>query len=100
MPLRNNAFDDIPSGQPAQTPKRKPVKLINRDTDSPGKRTKTPKRSVSKSKVNVTYSLPKSLRDDMQALSFMSRKSQSEIVTEVMSRHLKKLGLNLPKRAA
>ena len=51
-------------------------------------------------KVNVCYSVDSSVRDDMQSLSFMLRKSQSDIVTEAIKAYVKRQGISLPKRAA
>jgi hypothetical protein len=101
MPLSNNAFGDIPTGKPKVKPQTKPqtvVKTKVNPTESRKIKKRTPKPPVKK--VNVTYSLPKSLRDEMQALSFVTRKSQSEIVSELIEKHLSKVNVDLPKRAA
>jgi predicted transcriptional regulator len=55
---------------------------------------------MAEGKVNVCYCVDESLRDDMQALSFMLRKSQSDIVSEALRTYIKRQGVQLPKRAA
>ena len=101
MPLNNNAFGDIPTGKPRVKPQTKPrtvAKTKVKQTESRTIKKRPPKLAVKK--VNVTYSLPKSLRDEMQALSFVTRKSQREIVTELLEKNLRKFNVDVPKRAA
>lgn len=101
MQLNNNpqpVFADIPNGtdEPAK-PAPKPVAKKKPATKPVAK----PKRTkMAAGKVNVCYSVDSSVRDDMQSLSFMLRKSQSDIVTEAIKAYVKRQGISLPKRAA
>ena len=95
-------FADIPDG--TSKPKPKPTKPIANKPVTKKPSTKTPaklkRKRMAEGKVNVCYCVDESLRDDMQALSFMLRKPQSDIVSEALRSYIKRQGVQLPKRAA
>ena len=95
-------FADIPDG--TGKPKPKPTKPVANKHVNKKPSTKTPaklkRKRMAEGKVNVCYCVDESLRDDMQALSFMLRKSQSDIVSEALRTYIKRQGVQLPKRAA
>ena len=95
-------FADIPDG--TGKPKQKPTKPVANKPVNKKPSTKTPaklkRKRMAEGKVNVCYCVDESLRDDMQALSFMLRKSQSDIVSEALRTYIKRQGVQLPKRAA
>ena len=95
-------FADIPDG--TSKPKPKPTKPIANKPVTKKPSTKTPaklkRKRMAEGKVNVCYCVDESLRDEMQALSFMMRKSQSDIVSEALRTYIKRQGIQLPKRAA
>ena len=95
-------FADIPDG--TGKPKPKPTKPVANKPVNKKPSTKTPaklkRKRKAQGKVNVCYCVDESLRDDMQALSFMLRKPQSDIVSEALRSYIKRQGVQLPKRAA
>ena len=95
-------FADIPDG--TSKPKTKPTKPVANKPVTKKPSTKTPaklkRKRMAEGKVNVCYCVDESLRDEMQALSFMMRKSQSDIVSEALRTYIKRQGIQLPKRAA
>jgi hypothetical protein len=107
VPLPNRpVFDDVrtPANptpkkpentlKPVQTKKEKAVK------PSPSK-VRTPKLAKQKAgKVSCTFHLPKEVRDELQALSFMTATAQNIIVEKAVREAIASSGIKLPKRAA
>ena len=98
LPRPQPVFADIPNGteEPAK-PATKQVAKKKRPTKPAPKQKRS---KMAAGKVNVCYSVDAAIRDDMQSLSFMLRKSQSDIVTEAIKAYIKKQNISLPKRAA
>lgn len=75
---------------PQQTvPQAKPVKRQRR---------KLPRQQAGK--VSCTFHLPESIRNDLQALSFMLNTPQNVLVEQAITQLIKAKGIELPKKAA
>ena len=105
MSLPNNmskdVFDDI--GYSSSMPSRDPIDLDQSKPEPKPQPKKRPAKAAKKQaegKVSCTFYLPESLRDDLQALSFMSRKPQTQIVEDAIRSVIKRKAVDLPKRAA
>ena len=91
----NPVFDDI------QAPNTTPIKVNRQESaDSPKPKRKAKRKHIAANKINVCYCVTESLRDDLQAASFMLRKTQSDIITEAVTYYIKKKNIQLPKRVA
>ena len=109
MPLPNRpVFDDVrtpenPLAKPQGTDNTvKPVKVKKEKAVKPSpSKLRTPKLSKQKAgKVSCTFHLPKELRDELQALSFMTATAQNLIVEKAVREAISSSGIKLPKRAA
>ena len=79
-----------PAIEPQQTvPKAKPIKQQRR---------KLPRQKAGK--VSCTFHLPESIRNDLQALSFMLNTPQNVLVEQAIIKLIKSKGIELPKKAA
>ena len=82
--------DPIPTEfENAEIPKAKPVKRQRR---------KLPRQKAGK--VSCTFHLPESVRNDLQALSFMLNTPQNALVEQAITKLIKSKGIKLPKKAA
>lgn len=79
--------DPLPHDEPAPKPARKP------------KRKARPKKQAA-GKVSCTFHLPESVRNDLQALSFVTKTPQNELVESALKSLIRRKGLELPQRAA
>ena len=100
--MNKEVFDDI--GYGSTLPRSQPVDLDDSAKPEPKKRAaRTPAAKPKKQaegKVSCTFYLPQSLRDDLQALAFMSRQPQTQIVEDAIRSVIKRKSVDLPKRAA
>ena len=100
--MNKEVFDDI--GYGSTLPRSQPVDLDDSAKPEPKKRTtRTPAAKPKKQaegKVSCTFHLPQSLRDDLQALAFMSQQPQTQIVEDAIRSVIKRKSVDLPKRAA
>ena len=100
--MNKEVFDDI--GYGSTLPRSQPVDLDDSAKPEPKKRAaRTPAAKPKKQaegKVSCTFHLPQSLRDDLQALAFMSRQPQTQIVEDAIRSVIKRKSITLPKRAA
>ena len=90
----NPVFDDI------QAPNTTPIKVNRQESADKPKPKKAKRKHIAANKINVCYCVTESLRDDLQAASFMLRKTQSDIITEAVTYYIKKKNIQLPKRVA
>ena len=104
MPLPNEMSKDIFSdiGNPVapakvEIPKAEP---IEQEPQQPVKqRVKRPKKQA-EGKVSCTFHLPQSMRENPQALSFVTRTPQNQLVEDAIASLIKRKGVELPSRAA
>ena len=58
------------------------------------------RKAVAESLVPVSYKIPESVREALQALSFATRTPQNEIVAKAIRSHIKRQKVELPSRVA
>jgi len=112
MPLPKDMSKDIftdignsvePAEKPAQVepakelPKVEPVK----QQESPPKKqaVRRPAKQA-EGKVSCTFHLPESVRDSLQALAYVTRTPQNQLVEDAVHSLIKRKGITLPERAA
>jgi type II secretory pathway component PulC len=59
-----------------------------------------PQKAVAEPLVPVSYKIPASVREALQALSFATRTPQNEIVSKAIRSHIKRQKVELPSRVA
>lgn len=102
MPLPSGmnkaVFDDI--GLSSSMPSSQESAPMKEPKQRQAKASKTRPKKQAEGKVSCTFHLPQSLRDDLQALSFMSRTPQTQLVEDAIRGLIKRKSVDLPKRAA
>ena len=105
-PLDSNPFADLPVNEDKNEVKRRILKTthpVDSATNSgqatpKQKKTTSPKKQKVAGKVSATFHINPELRDSLQALSFLTRETQTSLVEEALQLLIDEKGLRLPKR--
>lgn len=78
------------------------VRLSDQEQERPSAAEAKPKpqKAVAEPLVPVSYKIPESVREALQALSFATRTPQNEIVAKAIRSHIKRQKVELPSRVA
>jgi hypothetical protein len=108
-PLDSNPFADLPVNEDKKTAAKR--RILRTPSVSATERTEEalpksepvkPKRTAKKQKVagkvSATFHINPELRDNLQALAFLTRETQTNLVEEALQLLIDSRGLKLPKR--
>ena len=106
-PLDSNPFADLPVNEDKTEVKRRILKTSHPVSDNATKsgqatqkqkKTTSPKKQKVAGKVSATFHINPELRDNLQALAFLTRETQTNLVEEALQLLIDSRGLKLPKR--
>jgi len=108
MPLdsSSNPFADLPEAEDKKTAAKRrilrgpSVSATERteEASEPAKPKRTAKKQKVAGKISATFHINPELRDSLQALSFLTRETQTSLVEEALQLLIDEKGLRLPKR--